>query len=437
MSNGQIEPWGFPPSSTPGATINTFQDILSLAQDPVFLLQQGFITPEAMLQYIQSVITQPVLQSTDYDTEALRAFTPSADTTLQGAYDLIDNGMTVNQVRAKMLEDMAKANGGSLTTTEVSVIDAKMKDVEEYARRKSNFDQLQEKQATGEWQLDPVTGQVKAQREDARQILSAAGLEGLGSLPELWQPIPDQALMSQALAKYGQADEARNSWIELGKKAAKDSQLMAKAVYDQFLTGQPKATTPVRQPKGAAGAKRTGIQGVGTPRETQPTRGFGGRGASGEFGVSGPAPKVKESSFPAGRTGGAGSARFGGQATPTPTGNTNADIIARMTPQQRDQWAKMAASYAGRAAQESSSTQKRAAANRQTAESKFLEAQRDETAAMQAAVVPALQWLMNAPMAASYVAQPAPESMAGKRTPRTLSDQEIETMANMIAGGMA
>lgn len=409
MSNGQIEPWGFPPSSTPGATINTFQDILSLAQDPVFLLQEGFITPEAMLQYIQSVITQPVLQSTDYDTKALRNFTPSADTTLHGAYDLIDNGMTVNQVRAKMLEDMAKANGGSLTTTEVSVIDAKMKDVEEYARRKSNFDQLEEKQATGEWQLDPVTGQVKAQREDARQILSAAGLEGLASLPELWQPIPDQALMSQALANYGRSDEARSNWIELGKKAAKESQKIAQQAYDKFLSEQPKAKPKV---------EKSGQPGT---RERQET-----------------ASREAEAILGGGASFAPPSARSGiRQVVEAPKGNTNADIIARMTPQQRDQWAKMAASYAGRAAQESSSTQKKAAANRQTAESKFLEAQRNETAAMRAAVVPALQWLMNAPMAASYVAQPAPEKTTGKAAPRTLSDQEIETMANMIAGGMA
>jgi hypothetical protein len=55
---------------------------------------------------------------------------------------------------------------------------------------------------------------------------------------------------------------------------------------------------------------------------------------------------------------------------------------------------------------------------------------------MEKATTPALEALMNAPSIAAMLAQPTSKPAYVKPKPRVLSDQEIETMATMIAGGM-
>jgi hypothetical protein len=404
---------GMPIGTNPSSNLSVYNSILGIAQDPRFLLQQGFITPDEMLQYVLGAINEPVLKTSDYDVEGYRASTPTDNIRLQGAYDLLDAGMTPSQVKAKLIEDIAGERGGQLLTTDVQIVEEQSKDIEEYYRRLTNDIERRERIASGEWFEGPG-GTIMGTRDDARSVLSALDFGGIAGIPQMWRPVLDPELAALAEQQLQEAEAARQTRITKGRQAAKETGAVGQKAYMDFLMQVPQGPGP--RPKTPEPEK---IPEMGT-REYQEyisrkTEDVLLPGAS----FAPPGPK---------------SGQFEGQ--PRLEGNSNAAIISRLTPAEQDYWAKMAASYAGRAAQESSLTQKQAAQAGREAEEKWLASQESAKQAMEKATTPALEALMNAPSIAAMLAQPTSKPAYVKPKPRVLSDQEIETMATMIAGGM-
>lgn len=393
-------------SSSPNASLNTYESILSLSQNPAFLLQEGLITPEAMLRYIQSAINEPVLNPTDYDVEGYRASVPTANTRLQGAFDLIDAGMTTSQVVAKLYEDIAKERNGELLPVDTQVVEQYRKDIEEYARRLKNYGEKNSRIANGEW-FEDSSGIIYGTSDDARSILSSLDFQGIAGVPQMWNPILDPASKALAEQQFADAEIAREQYIVKGKQAAKETGSVAKNVYQEFLKKTPggqlvlETVSPQDQKqKGGDPKKLAGYllaRTLGLPVDAA-ILGKKVVGAMGGTSVGDTAKKLKEA-------------------------------------QNQDYWAKLAASYAGRAAQESSGTQKQAAAEKQKATNLFNQYQTSMQQARTKAKIPALEALMKAPSIAATLAQAAPKS-TGRPSPRVLSDAEIELMSNMIAGGM-
>lgn len=417
---------GMPIGTNPSSNLSVYNSILGIAQDPRFLLQQGFITPDEMLQYVRGAINEPVLQASDYDTEGYRASTPTDNVRLQGAYDLIDAGMTPSQVKAKLLEDIAGERGGQLLTTDVQIIEQQSKDIDEYYRRLTNDIERRGRVASGEWFEGPG-GTIMGTRDDARSVLSALDFGGIAGVPQMWRPILDPELSALAEQQLQEAEAARQTRIGKGKQAAKETGAAAQKAYMDFISQA--------KPQGRSAT----IRGEQEP-VTLRTRADMLANEQGMIPIRSRSDVLSEQQ---GNQDGRVTIDYGRNRSATvrstdsgPMDNSNAGIISRLTPAEQDYWAKMAASYAGRAAQESSTTQKQAAEAGQEAKAKWLASQESAQQAMDKATTPALEALMNAPSIAAMLAQPTSKPAYVKPKPRVLSDQEIETMASMIAGGM-
>lgn len=393
----------FPRGSTGSSTLNTYEGILALAQNPAFLLQQGFISPEEMLKYVQSAINEPVLRPEDWDIEGYRATVPAGNVTLSGAFDLLDAGMTIGQVMAKTLEDMQAARGGELMSGDIQKVEEIRADVEEYARRLKNANEKTARIANGEWFEDP-SGVIYGMGDDARQILASMDLGGIAGIPQMWQPVLDKEMQELARTQLEQAEQKRQSYISGGKKAAKETQTVAQKAYMDFI----RQNSPASISGGATNPRE--IQGKNTSVKT-PSRAEIMAGIQASKNVPVPTPSRADA-----------------------MASINASNGSSPVSANQDYWAKLAASYAGRAAQEASGTQKSAAIDREAAKKLFLDADESARAAIERAQVPALQALLQGPGLAASMAVPA--AKASRPAPRVLSDSEIETMANMIAGGM-
>lgn len=100
----------------------------------------------------------------------------------------------------------------------------------------------------------------------------------------------------------------------------------------------------------------------------------------------------------------------------------------------REYWARQAAYYTAKGMGEQRKDVKAKAAQGQQA----VEAKAQE--AMGKGTTPALEWLKMIPQLAAMASQPAPQQPGTRYSepaPRVLSDEEINLMSNMIAGGMA
>lgn len=426
IANG-VNNAGIPIGTSPSSNLSVYENVLALSQNPTFLLQQGFVTPEEMLKYVQSAINEPVLRPQDYDVEGYRATVPTSNTILSGAFDLIDQGMTPTQVIAKIYGDIAEQRGGDTTNLDEKQVQQYATDIEEYYRRVQNANEMNSRIASGEWFRDP-SGAILGIRDDARQVLSSLDFGGIAGVPQMWQPILDPEMLALAQQQLADAEEARQSWTTKGRQAAKETQAAAQKAYMDFISQA--------QPQSGGSAV---ISRGGRGPQTLRTRADILANEDGKIPLRSRADILAEQQ---GNKDGRVTIDYGRNRSATVRtsgpmeGDSNEAIISRLTPQEQDYWAKMAASYGGRAAQESSSTQRQAAEERERAGKLFTQSQESAQSAIDRARTPALEALMQMPSIAAMIAQPTSKPAYVKPKPRTLSDEEIEIMSTMIAGGM-
>ena len=413
LEDAGVNTAGMPRASTASGNINLYQDLMSTIGNPVFLLQQGLVTPEEFQQTMQMLTSVPV-DANEYDFETLQNQAEmNNDNEIVVGYNLIKRGYTVDGV----LREAKRAN----PDVDVDLLRA---DLELFKQRWDNAQGLEADVLTG--QVKQVGGQwfKSLPSEDARKIYAAAGLPDYLQNPLLWETIPDPQILARAVAGEQEAVDLAKRLNATSRAAAKTATRQAQDVYKQM---QAQAAA------GAAAGQRDVIQ--------QETR------AAYESSAFRPTQQSRAAASPPVAGGKATTTRAtGAQQNMKPLAqwvlnkfkgvqdrNSNEAILARMSPQAREQAMKAAATYAGKSAMEldpqlSKIKQQVAAKNEQV---KNLKSQ-----AIQKGTIPAINILQQALPVAAMMATPQPRVQASRPAPRVLSDQEIQSMANMIAGGI-
>lgn len=421
---------GIPRGTSASANLNLYQDVMSTVGNPVFLYQQGLITPEQVLQIVQQQTSDLVdLSSFDYasmeDAAARRG-----DQLAQTAYALIKGGASVSQVLRDILGTGA-TEAGKISDK----LDTELKFLEDdLVAFKSAWDtanQVEKGLLTGEYKL--VNGQVFKPKAPAdwANAAKALGLPTFLQNPAMWEIIPDAKLLADAavgeesaatLAQELNRLVDENGVLRRSVDRKEVNQAVSKAgtdVYQMILntaTAGKRMSQDVKQPKKPEMGTREYQEMIS--RETEKTLGGGASFA-----------KTDNTRM---RNLADWIVRKGKEAQKE--GQTSAAILSRVAPkkEQQDYWAKLGGSMSAMGAamkkrKPVTTLQKRV----EEAEARAAETKKQAYAAGQPL---ALQILPQAMAAAAGLAQPVQKA---KDAPRVLSDQEIATMATMLSGGAA
>jgi hypothetical protein len=440
--------YGSPLMGSAASQLNLVQDLGSMAFDTVFMYNMGLITPEQLLDGIKNATREPVGDAAQYDWESdYRQILASNETDKVNGVNAIINGtMTAAQYIRSLAARLGEEGQYDLNPALESNLDSLQKELEDFETKYNNFNFIKNKVDSGEYELDQVTGMVYKPLlgEDARENLRAQGWKGPFSEPEFWRLIPEPGLIQEAARLNDLAGETEK---ELSKakttvtpKAIKQGAKVGSAAYEEFLSRTPEGKRFLEAEKKKASDKK---------KETVPTA-----LENAEAYVKRVAPpslsfiplKFAQAPLSLGKAliGGAQNAlsAIQGTSASVPRGDALEKTLAQVEKEKKEAenqayWAKMAESYTARGEQEQAmkpvtDLQKKVEQQKQSAAAK-------ETEAYKSGTVPALEWLRMMPQLAAMAAQPAPQAPRAtyvKPKPRVLSDQEIEIMANMIAGGM-
>lgn len=497
MMLGGYTDYGIPMMTSPTSQLGLLQDVQSMAFDTVFMFNQGLITPEQLLRSIRNATSEPVGQPEEYDLTSMEnAINATADKNLIDAMNQIKyNGMTAAGA-ARWLRTNNADTAGQLTDVMSDNINSIEKQLEKYETVFNNNKLLMERTASGEWFIDPETGvpMRSLTGEAARENLRASGWKGVFAEPEFWKTVPDAQTMEMAAKLQEQFqpifDQYEADRKPVGEKTmeeiAKTSSSTKKLIEAQKAKGID-ISQNVRQT--TAGWKRiedaynAALKDFISPQNSQ-AMGFEDLGSVGGYRVvirkennafksysydsSGKLMRVSKpltqneldslrsqsldrkqhpekykQDMKLGYVGNLHLVTEGGKTyleTQINGRTTSRTPIRSSSPQpappgkaSQDYAARQAAYYTAKAmGEERKALEKKAAEGKAQVEAKVSEAQKKGT-------TPALEWMRMLPQIAALVAQPAPEmpKASGKAAPRVLSDEEINSMATMIAGGLA
>ncbi len=454
--------YGLPLMPSAASQLNLVQDAGMMTFDPVFMYNSGLITPDMLLMQIRNATHEPVGDANEYDYESMlnRASAAGEQELLQGMSDIMNGVNTasgyVRRLKAKLLDADPETSSARM-----SLYDSMQSELEKFEKVWSNYQIVEEKRQTGEYFIDESTGMLMKPLlgEKARENLRAMGWKGPLSEPEFWRTIPDMATVDQAaklqeqLRPQMEAYERDQEIVESGWKTRgwKDIEDAYQRALTQF--SMPQTTRQLgyeelgtingfnvilRQEEGKTKAYRYDSNGklkaISQPLSDTEISQLRNESADRKYNPGKYRQEIKlpnsgkivyeagksylETTAPGGR----------------PTTRTEVKSSTKQPTQEQksqDYWARQAAYYTAKGMGEERQRKKEVAANAEAqVAAKMLEAQQRGT-------VPALQWLQRMPQLAALAAMPAPEKPKATRpAPRVLSDQEIDTMANMIAGGM-
>lgn len=412
--------------TSPSKAQNVYADIQATIGNPVYSYLNGLVSGQELYDQIQNLLYEPIdIAGADWQTLANDA-EKSGDELLIEGYSLIQAGLTPDRVRAKLSEKYADSYG-ALTDDERNQIDFMKSSLETFAEAWNNAADIQAKKSIGVYKEDefgrilaPVDWQTGFSR------LRSFGLDETTANPDLWRQSFDPGLMRQSQDYAAEAGMFNQDFEKLAKETTKTSASTAKKVYEDFLKKSPAGKEilakggalpkdqKVTQSNIAELIRKGVVEYVRKPEpKTVDKKGFQELYNSKEYKdyirnvESGVYKKVPDLNA---------YYRF---LTPTSTASG----------QQSDYWAKLAASYAGRASQETNAKQLAT-----------LKKQRDEAQAVSDQAKAASYVMPNTrglELLQNSIALAATQPRAAARPgPRVLSDEEINTMASMIAGSM-
>ena len=447
-----IENYGAPIGTSAAGNLGLQQDIYSFIGNPMFQLQQGLMTPEEFQQNMQLTASTRV-EPEEIDYFSLEQTTDDED--LITGYEMIKKGYTPDQVMRSLLSVLESVDFASTDSEWVSLQKEQIKllsdDLNKFYDRWTANNRVQDGLETGEY-FRGVDGSIRKQMdyEDAQKAYAAAGLpKGLQN-PNLWRVEPDANLLAEAAKGDQRAEELakeRNRLrITLAPKARKEATQKASSAYEEFLSRTPEGRAFLEQERGkAAAAREPKSGGAGAvvkdlllgqiPVVGQAyLLGKGAvKGATGavksvvdSWGKGAPGSRDEEGNFvrPWDRKPAAQIAREDKQAAEA----------AQKKAQEQAYWAKMQETYTGKSTlaeklQPIKDVEDAMVAAQKAAYEKRLQASQQGT-------IPAMQLMQQAGPIAAMLSQPAAKPKYVKPKPRVLSDQEIEQMSNMIAGGL-
>jgi hypothetical protein len=418
--------YGSPLMESAASQLNLVQDIGATTFDTVFMYNAGLITPEQLLDSIKNATREPVGDASQYDWESTyKQFLASGETELIDGANAIQNGTQtaaqyIRGLRSRMAEEGAYEVNPGLD----SIIDSLEKQLEDFEGKYNNFNFIKSKVDSGEYDFDEATGMVYKPLlgEDARKNLRAEGWKGPFSEPEFWRTIPDAGIMKQAAKLQEQfepifaAYESDNEIAESRTRAeiAKTSPAMKRFIQEKEKKGEDVSGQMVQTTKGWKAIEDAYNKAMAD---------FKARNK--------PKPSTEQRTYTA-------TAKYVQPGTPNRYGvpgkggvQIQYDLVKSPQARENDYWAQQTAYWT---AKTMGAERDKRAEEAKAAEAKVVA---KEQQAMEMGKTPALEWLKMMPQLAAMAAQPAPEKPKYvKPKPRVLSDQEIETMANMIAGGM-
>lgn len=476
-----------------GATsqLNLVQDIGATTFDTVFMYNAGLITSEQLLDTIKNATREPVGDPNEYDWESQYNMARSSNNTdMIQAMDSIRAGIsTAADEIMKLRVKYGEAAVDGLESWQLANIDDMKKQLEEFERKFRNRLFVDEKIATGEYEYDMATGMLYKPLlgEDARENLRAAGWKGPFSDPEFWRVVPDEATMEQAAKlqeQFAPAFEAAEKDEAIATSRTRGQIASISPAMKKYLEKYPEKAQEVVQTTGGQkeieDAYKKALADFKMPENTK-AAGFedlgvingiryevtkeGGKEILRGYDRGGKVVRMAETpqgiqhyrdiaktrkekptgkqSFKVGVTGNSYIVYEGGKSY-LEQRTAAGDVIARQplitsqkapaksqASQANDYAARQAAYYSAKSTGIQQEERKKKAAEGEAAVKAKVQEAKDR------GTVPALQWLAMMPQYAALASQPAPkESKPGRPAPRVLSDDEINTMANMIAGGL-
>lgn len=445
LASQGVENFGAPIGTSAAGNLGLQQDIYSLIGNPIFQLQQGLMTPEEFQQNMQLTASTRV-EPEEIDYFSLEQTTDDED--LITGYEMIKKGYTPDQVMRSLLSVLESVDFASTDSEWVSLQKEQIKllsdDLNNFYDRWTANNRVQDGLETGEY-FRGVDGSVRKQMdyEDAQKAYAAAGLpKGLQN-PNLWRVEPDANLLAEAAKGDQRAEELakeRNRLrITLAPKARKEATQKASSAYEEFLS---------RTPEGRMFLEQERAKAAGEPQETRPRSAVIRRGGGEPVTLQTRAETLADENGRVrlrsradiladerGRvTIDQGRNRSAVVRRGSPPDTTEAEKAAQRKAQEQAYWAKMQETYTGKSTlaeklQPIKDVEDAMVAAQKAAYEKRLQASQQGT-------IRGMDLIQQAGPIAAMLSQPAAKPKYVKPKPRVLSDQEIEQMSNMIAGGL-
>lgn len=405
--------YGVPTMANYASQLNLFQDMMQTAADPTFLYLQGLLTDPELIASTQELLFDPVdINEANWAEDYENARITGDDILLDGM-DAIINGVEPERVIAR-LRSQYEDSYGDVPGARQDDLRGLLDVLKDFEKKYSNARDIEAKVATGEYTLGADNLIYKpVDEETGRKRLEGRGLRGYYADPANWGVTPKADEYQRGLKLLEESSALTAERENKSKAAKKEVSTAAQSAYKQFLNRTPEGRKVLQyvQPK------------------TEQEKGL-------EID-----PK-KAAAYLAGRAVGLPvDLALLGKAAVGKVFSGSKDIGKVIEEKKKmaneDYWAKMTASYAGRGAQDEK--RKELARLEKEAEEKKAAGAAATQAARMAGTTPALDMLKVAPYFAAMAAaqaQPEKKKTYVKPKPRVLSDAEIESMANMIAGGM-
>ena len=445
LASQGVENYGAPIGTSAAGNLGLQQDIYSIIGNPIFQLQQGLMTPEEFQQNMQLTASTRV-EPEEIDYFSLEQTTDDED--LITGYEMIKKGYTPDQVMRSLLSVLESVDFASTDSEWVSLQKEQIKllsdDLNNFYDRWTANNRVQDGLETGEY-FRGVDGSVRKQMdyEDAQKAYAAAGLpKGLQN-PNLWRVEPDANLLAEAAKGDQRAEELakeRNRLrITLAPKARKEATQKASSAYEEFLS---------RTPEGRMFLEQERAKAAGKPQETRPRSAVIRRGGGEPVTLQTRAETLADENGRVrlrsradiladerGRvTIDQGRNRSAVVRRGSPPDTTEDEKAAQKKAQEQAYWAKMQETYTGKSTlaeklQPIKDVEDAMAVAQKVANEKRLQASQQGT-------IRGMDLIQQAGPIAAMLSQPAAKPKYVKPKPRVLSDQEIEQMSNMIAGGL-
>jgi len=384
---------------TGGSNASLYNSVIGMVGNPVFLLQQGIITPESLVENIRLQTSEPIDTSTiDYVSLEQGAV---GEPLLMSAFDLIKQGFSVGSTM-RALYGEAAGTAGKVSEKAAFDINSIESDLNAFKAAWDAANDVADKVANNEYfERGGVVYKPKP-LDEAQGILAAMGLPKYLQNPLLWETVPDPTLLADAVAGEEKAASLAKQY-NLLLTPTKDIEDPKERVATERLKAQAKEVNAATQKAGESAYKNF--------LETQAKK---------------PEMQTKFQYVVPGT-------QYNDPYTGVP--NFRGGVKAVTTDKNKpanDMWAKMAGSYAARAQYEQG---KKPITDLQKASAEALaRAQEARKQALAKGSPLAMSILSQGLPFASAAVAPTPRAPS-RPAMRTLSDAEIELMSNMLAGG--
>jgi hypothetical protein len=408
--------YGSPTMTNYASQLNLFQDIMQTMQDPTFLYLQGLLSDQEIATQVEDLLFDPIEISTVNWIDDYNFAQESGNSIVAEGMSLIIDGFKIPSIITK-LRERTKDSFGSYTDFDQDMVDAVEEELKAFEEKYLNAKDVETKVLSGEYMRDASGNVYKpVDQETGQKRLQSYGFRGYQANPESWRVILNAPDVERAQKLAQESTALTQERANKQKSGGKEVGNIAQSVYKDFLNRTPegrRVLEGVTKARPKIEEKKTSmLEGPAIVAWRKLTGSKEDRKS-----VAGPLLQIAES---LGSTGGL---------------DKKVKEVKQM--QNQDYWAKLGASYAGRAAQD----EKRKELERldQTIAEKNAAANAAMTQARAGGTSRAQEQMKMAPYFAAMIAaqaQPEKKKTYVKPKPRVLSDAEIETMANMIAGGM-